>query len=62
MQSVCEIGWSVGMLFCGFMCGLLKRECDMLKLCQSQQERGDYWFDKYMMEVREDWEPLTKDF
>lgn len=56
------IGLSVGMLFIGFMFGTLKRDCDMLKLCRSQMERGDYWFDKYMMEVREDWEPLTKDF
>jgi hypothetical protein len=56
------IGWSIGMVIVGFLAGTLKRDCDMMKLCRSQMQRGDYWFDRYMMEVREDWEPMTQDF
>lgn len=55
-------GWLILMLFIGYVLGTMKRDCQLWKLCNSQQERGDYWFDKYMKVVREDWEPLTKDF
>lgn len=46
----------------GWVAGTFKRDCDMWKLCRSQMERGDYWFDRYMMEVRDDWNPVTRDF
>ena len=42
----------------GYMFGVLRRDVQWLALCQSQQERGDYWFEKYMSEVREDWETV----
>jgi len=48
--------------FIGYMIGRAKEDKDMRQLCRSQMERGDYWYDKYMLEVDEDWEPITEDF
>jgi hypothetical protein len=56
------VGWSLGMVWLGWMIGTCKRECDTMRLCRSQMDRGDYWYDRYMMEVREDREPITDDF
>ena len=48
--------------FLGYIAGYIREDYRLMKLLRAQQERGDYWFDKYMREVKEDWEPLSSDF
>lgn len=42
----------------GYVVGIIVHSycCDGLYF--AQKERGDYWYDKYMLAVRDDWEPL----
>ena len=43
----------------GYMFGVMRRDDVLMEVCRSQQQRGDYWFDKYMAEVRDDWEAIA---
>ncbi|WP_417744774.1 hypothetical protein [Rosistilla oblonga] len=54
--------WSFLMLFFGYLVGVYRRDEELLQMNYAQQQRGDYWYDRYMMEAHEDWEPMTKDF
>ena len=46
----------------GYVMGRMRTDVEMWRMNQAQQDRGNYWFDKYMSEVRDDWEPLSEDF
>ena len=50
-----------GAAWCGFVAGSMLRDKAMWRILRDQQQRGDYWFDRYMLVVRDDWEPLSKD-
>lgn len=45
----------------GCFFGMLIQDRQLWRMNRAQQERGDYWFDRYMMEVRPDWKPYTED-
>jgi len=49
----------IGMFIVGWMYGNYRQDMWQTKMNRSQCERGDYWFDRYMLEVREDWTPTT---
>ena len=57
-------------LLVGFMAGATTAWMAMLaykdreydRMNEAQRKRGDYWFDKYMREVQDDWVPLSDDF
>ena len=44
----------------GYVVGSIITDYHADRLYISQQKRGDYWYDKYMMAVRDDWEPLCE--
>ncbi len=56
------MAWILVAFSCGFLAGLFCRDRLLWKLCEDQQKRGDYWCDKYMSLVRDDWVPYTEDF
>jgi len=39
----------------GLLCGVFWRDKGLWDICKLQQKRGDYWCDKYMNLVRDDW-------
>ena len=43
----------------GYIFGVIRRDVIWMEVCRSQQHRGDYWFGKYMAEVRDDWEAIA---
>ena len=45
----------------GFLIGINLKDKKLWELCKAQQERGDYWYDKYMIMIKDDWESLSKD-
>ncbi len=47
-------------LVAGYIIGRWRRDNWLWSLCRAQQARGDYWCNKYMHEVRDDW-PFSVD-
>jgi membrane protein DedA with SNARE-associated domain len=39
-----------------YWCGRLRQHAAMFDKLQSQQERGDYWFEQYRAATKENWE------
>lgn len=37
----------------GYFVGTLRRDLILWRLCESQQDRGDYWFDRYIQLIQE---------
>lgn len=54
----CLFGFGIGVL-----CGMARNDLQLMRLLRDQQERGNYWFDKYQNLLRGgDWEPLSNSF
>ncbi len=45
------VGFGVGWMF-----GTTYQTDQLMKMNKKQQQRGDYWYDKYMKEVEPNWE------
>ena len=56
------IGWTAAVFCIGYIVGANREFHRLWAMCQSQQDRGDYWYDRYMLEVTDDWSPMSDDF
>jgi hypothetical protein len=52
---------AIGFFF-GFWFASHRKDDFMWNLCLKQQERGDYWFDKYQKAIDNQWKPLSENF
>ncbi len=49
--------WLGAAALAGYMIGSIRSDSYWEKVCRSQQERGDHWFDKYIAEAKRRDEP-----
>lgn len=59
MSELCYL--TIMAFFVGWLYGSTSPHNELFRMCVDQQLRGDYWFDKYMSVVRDDWEPISEE-